>query len=117
PRSMRVKPSNKPLGCIKSTRTNAKFCLPVGGKVDILPDWILNDSIDVEVAPSLSVLLSDKENMADQHIAGFKNEVQSINLEHVMAWNGEYLDFSKPRSMRVVAEAINPHPCLNNCPK
>ncbi|MBV7300179.1 calcium-binding protein [Enterovibrio sp. NIFS-20-8] len=105
PRSMRVVASDKPLGCIVSLETGAKYCMPAGERSGYsLPNWIAGHEVDVVPSLGAGVMLSDWDNLSYNRIGGFGCRTPNRQLESVLAWNGEYLDFSRPRSMRVVAD-------------
>lgn len=105
PRSMRVVASDKPLGCIVSLETGAKYCMPAGERSGYsLPSWIAGHEVDVVPSLGAGVMLSDWDNLSYNRIGGFGCRTPNRQLESVLAWNGEYLDFSRPRSMRVVAD-------------
>lgn len=102
PFSMRVDSSQKPLGCIINTMRAEQFCLPAGEKVDYaLPAWIKGQDVYVQATPGTSVTLSDWDNLSYNRTATFTGFVKNADLKNVKADNGEYLNFSKPFSMRV----------------
>jgi hypothetical protein len=102
PSSMRVVSSEEPLGCIVSVETEEQYCLPAGKRSGYnLPDWINGKEVYVNAAPGTKVVLSDWSNLAYNRIAEFTGTVNSAGLKNQEAWNGEFLDFSHPYSMRV----------------
>ena len=112
PRSMRVAKSNSPLGCIISRDTSAKFCLVPGGNSGYsLPDWIRSHDVYVQAAEGTSVTLSDWDALSYSRTASFEGTTSNSQLENVMAANGQRLDFSNPRSMRV-AKSGSPLGCI-----
>ena len=89
-------------GCIISKKTGAEYCLSSGQRsAYTLPNWILGDEVSVKTRSGIEVLLSDYANLSYNRIAGFKGNVDSNDLKNQKAWNGQYLDFNYPRSMRV----------------
>lgn len=104
PKSMRVLSDNTPLGCIYKKNSNLKYCLPIGQRSGYsLPSWISKKEVDVKVHSNAAVRLSDFDNLSYGHIATFKSNTKNKDLEHVKANNGNYLDFSEPRSMAVLS--------------
>lgn len=103
PKSMRVQSSDTKLGCIYSIDSQAQFCLPPGERSNYgLPKWIYNKPVLVVAGKGVSVLLSDWDNLSYNRIARFEGKVSNEDLKDVQAYNGEYLDFSRPKSMRVM---------------
>ncbi|NEQ39784.1 MAG: hypothetical protein F6K40_27460 [Okeania sp. SIO3I5] len=103
PRSMKVVKSSEPLGCIVSLDTQDEYCLPVGGDAGYsLPEFIYNKPVYVRASEGTAVVLSDWDNLSYNRIAAFNPTVSHFDLKNVRAQNGEYLDFSHPRSMAVV---------------
>ncbi|RMZ61959.1 hemolysin, partial [Vibrio anguillarum] len=51
----------------------------------------------------LGVILSDWDNLSYNRLAVFGGNTSNAQLKSVKAYNGELLDFSHPRSMRVVS--------------
>ena len=105
PRSMRVVEVEKaPEACIISRQTSERYCLPAGQRSGYsLPRWIYNHQVDVEAPQGLGVMLSDFDNLSYNHLAVFTGNVPAEDRTHVLAYNGQYLDFSHPHSMRVIA--------------
>ncbi|WP_407333953.1 calcium-binding protein [Enterovibrio sp. 27052020O] len=104
PRSMRVVASNKPLGCIVSLETGDKYCMPVGERSGYsLPSWIKSHEVYVQASEGSAVMLSDWDNLSYNRLAVFQGTVENQKMTNVKAFNGQNLDFSAPRSMRVVA--------------
>ena len=62
----------------------------------------------------LQVMLSDYGNLSYNRIATFNGTVENNKLKNVLARNGQYLDFSKPRSMRVFSSK-EPLGCIVSC--
>ncbi|WON78847.1 M66 family metalloprotease [Serratia sp. UGAL515B_01] len=92
-------------GCIISNQTGDKYCLPIGERSGYsLPAWIYNHEVHVEAGSEAKVYLSDWDNLSYNRIGEFIGNVATSELKNVKAWNGMYLDFSKPRSMRVVSK-------------
>jgi len=105
PRSMRVQSDSTPVSCIVSMTSSAKYCLPAGHRSGVsLPSWIYRHEVLVDAAPGTAVMLSDWDNLSYSRLATFPGLVQNWELKSKRAWNGETLDFSRPRSMRVVQE-------------
>ncbi|QUO30528.1 trypsin-like serine protease [Burkholderia cenocepacia] len=105
PQSMRVTRDTTPVSCIVSLTSGAKYCLPVGQRSGItLPSWIYAHEVQVQAAPGTAVALSDTDNFAYSRIATFPGLVQNWELKKVRAWNGEDLDFSRPKSMLVIQQ-------------
>ncbi|MGF1867781.1 calcium-binding protein [Enterovibrio norvegicus] len=106
PRSMRVVASNKKLGCIVSKQTGDKYCLPVGKRSGYsLPSWIYAHEVYVQASEGTGVMLSDWDNLSYNRLAVFSGTVENNKMTNVRAYNGQNLDFSSPRSMRVVANS------------
>ncbi|WP_205743770.1 calcium-binding protein [Grimontia sedimenti] len=104
PRSMRVVASNDKLGCIVSLQTGERYCLPVGKRSGYsLPSWIKSHEVYVQASEGAAVMLSDWDNLSYNRLAVFPGTVENQKLTNVRAYNGQNLDFSAPRSMRVVA--------------
>lgn len=106
PFSMAVNYSETPVGCIQDIKRPVKYCLPAWKTNEYsLPGWIYGRDVSV-MSPyysEVSVRLSDWDNLSYNRIATFTDAVvPNENLKHVMADNGEYLDFSKPHSMMVI---------------
>ncbi len=98
-------------GCIISLETGEKYCLKVGERSGYsLPSFIYKHEVDVVAAPGTGVMLSDWDNLSYNHLAVFTGYTPNQELESVKAYNGQFLDFSAPKSMRVVAkeQAIEP---------
>ncbi len=94
----------RPKGCIVSQKTGAKYCLETGQQSENgLPEWIKGHDVRVQADSGVSVVLSDRDNLADNRLAEFAGTVESGRLRRVKAYNGEYLNFSTPSSMRVQA--------------
>lgn len=105
PKAMRVVTDTTPLGCIVSLASGAKYCLPAGQTPhDSLPDWIYMHEVQIQAAPGTAVMLSDRDGLAHNRVATFAGFVQNWELKKVKAWNGEDLDFARPKSMRVVQQ-------------
>ncbi|OAA34881.1 peptidase S1 and S6, chymotrypsin/Hap [Metarhizium rileyi] len=103
PKSMGVTADKTPLGCIVSLTSCARYCLPAGqGSGYSLPSWVKAHEVQVEAASGTAVVLSDFENLAYNRLATFDGFVQNWELKKVKAENGQDLDFSRPKSMRVV---------------
>lgn len=92
---------DKPKACIVNIETNEEFCLEDGQKVSSLPAFVHKKPIYVRAPQGLQVMLSDYTNLSYNRIATFNGTVEHEKLKKVLAKNGHYLDFSKPRSMRV----------------
>lgn len=99
----RALPAKEYEGCIVSVKTGQRYCLPVGQRSGYsLPDWIVGQEVYVDSGAKAKVLLSDWDNLSDNRIGEFVGNVNPTDMKKVKAWNGQYLDFSRPRSMRVV---------------
>ena len=91
-------------GCIVSVNTGKQYCLPVGSRSGYsLPNWIVGQEVYVDSGSKAKVLLSDWDNLSYSRIGEFVGSVGTHEMKSVKAWNGQYLDFSRPRSMRVVS--------------
>ncbi|KMZ11966.1 Hemolysin-like protein RbmC [Candidatus Burkholderia humilis] len=105
PRSMAVVSDTTPVACIVSMTSAAKYCLPAGQRSgNALPAWIYANEMQVEAPPGLAVMLSDWDNLSYNRVATFPGFVQNYELKKARAWSGEDLDFSRPKSMRVVQQ-------------
>ncbi|EHK1528007.1 TPA: M66 family glycomucinase StcE [Escherichia coli] len=99
----RALPAKENEGCIVSVKTAQRYCLPVGQRSgSSLPDWIAGQEVYVDSGAKAKVLLSDWDNLSYNRIGEFVGNVNPADMKKVKAWNGQYLDFSRPRSMRVV---------------
>lgn len=99
----RALPAKEYEGCIVSVKTGQRYCLPVGQRSGYsLPDWIVGQEVYVDSGAKAKVLLSDWDNLSYNRIGEFVGNVNPTDMKKVKAWNGQYLDFSRPRSMRVV---------------
>lgn len=100
-------------GCIVSRESGEKYCLNVGERSGYsLPSFIYNHEVDVYAGSGAGVMLSDWDNLSYNRIAVFTGFTPNNELESVKARNGKVLDFSNPRSMRVVARAPEVEPTL-----
>ncbi|KHN99833.1 peptidase S1 and S6, chymotrypsin/Hap [Metarhizium album ARSEF 1941] len=105
PHSMRVVSNTTAVGCITSLLSGARYCLPPGQRSGYsLPAWIYAHDVQVHAAPGTAVMLSDVENLAYHRFASFTGFVQNWELTKVRARNGKHVDFSRPRSMRVIQQ-------------
>ncbi|OAR03634.1 hypothetical protein LLEC1_00915 [Akanthomyces lecanii] len=103
PKSMRVQSDTTAVGCIVSLTSVKKYCLPAGQRSGYsLPSWIYAQEVQVEAVPGAAVMLSDSDDLSYNRIATFNGLVQNWELKRVKAANGEELDFSRPKSMRVL---------------
>ncbi|WP_032695623.1 M66 family glycomucinase StcE [Raoultella planticola] len=99
----RALPAKENEGCIVSVNSGKRYCLPVGQRSGYsLPDWIVGQEVYVDSGAKAKVLLSDWDNLSYNRIGEFVGNVNPADMKKVKAWNGQYLDFSRPRSMRVV---------------
>jgi len=100
-------------GCIVSRESGEKYCLNIGERSGYsLPSFIYNHEVDVYAGSGAGVMLSDWDNLSYNRIAVFTGFTPNNELESVKARNGQVLDFSNPRSMRVVARAPEVEPAL-----
>lgn len=100
----RAIPAKENEGCIISASSGQRYCLPVGKRSGYrLPEWIIGHEVYVDSGAKAKVLLSDWDNLSYNRIGEFVGSVSPGEMKKVKAWNGQYLDFSKPRSMRVVS--------------
>nr|UHS16746.1 putative hemolysin [Vibrio sp.] len=100
-------------GCIVSLETGEKYCLKVGERSGYsLPAFIYQHDVDVYAAPGTGVMLSDWDNLSYNRLAVFQGFTPNQELESVTAYNGKIIDFSAPRSMRVVAKDAEVEPEL-----
>ena len=84
-----------------------KYCLPAGKRSGYsLPSNIYNKQVRVEVKNGLAVMLSDWDNLSYNRLGVFYENTSNSELKSVPAWNGQTLDFSHPRSMRVLSADI-----------
>ncbi len=98
----RALPAKENEGCIVSVETGQRYCLQVGQQSgSSLPDWIVGQEVYVDNGAKAKVLLSDWDNMSYNRIGEFVGNVNPADMKKVKAWNGQYLDFSRPRAMRV----------------
>jgi hypothetical protein len=94
----------KPKACIVSVETGKEYCLSVGQWSGYsLPNWISGKEVYVNAQAGTKILLSDWDNLSYDRIAGFVGTVEPRGLNNKQAWNGQALNFSQPRSMRVVS--------------
>ncbi|AHG20882.1 peptidase M66 [Chania multitudinisentens RB-25] len=101
----RALPAKHNEGCIISNQTGDKYCLPIGERSGYsLPSWIYNHEVHVDAGSEAKVYLSDWDNLSYSRVGEFIGNVATSELKNVRAWNGMYLDFSKPKSMRVVSK-------------
>ncbi len=92
-----------PQGCIVSLNTGTKYCLPIGKRSGYsLPSWIKSHEVYVQAEEGTAVMLSDWDNLPYNRPATFPGTVENQKMTNVSAYNGKKLDFSSPRSMRVV---------------
>lgn len=99
--------------CIVSRDTGAKYCLEAGQRSGYsLPSYIRGHDVDVIAPEGLGVMLSDWDNLSYNRLAVFERHTHNEAMEHVLARNGRYLDFSNPRSMRVVSTAKPDEACI-----
>lgn len=100
----RAIPAKENEGCIISSSSGQRYCLPVGKRSGYsLPGWIIGQEVYVDSGTNAKVLLSDWDDLSYNRIGEFVGSVSPGEMKKVKAWNGQYLDFSKPRSMRVVS--------------
>ena len=93
-----------PQGCIVSRKNKAKYCIELGqAGQSHFPDWIRGHGVHVEADPGVTVSLSDMEEFSESRMADFNGTVENSRLRKVKANNGQYLNFSRPKSMRVTA--------------
>ncbi|OAA73143.1 peptidase S1 and S6, chymotrypsin/Hap [Cordyceps fumosorosea ARSEF 2679] len=103
PKSMRVVESKTALGCIFGLTSGDKYCLPAGQRSGYeLPAWISGLDAQAQPAPGARVQLCDWANLSYNRLATFDQFTQNWELRNVTAANGQVLDFSRPRSMRVL---------------
>ncbi len=57
-------------------------------------------------------MLSDWDNLSYNRLAVFDRFTGNEDLKNVKPYNENYLDFSKPRSMRVLASENYPEGCI-----
>lgn len=114
----RMLSEEKPKGCIvlagalniSSRRT---YCLHAGENSGYsLPKWIYGKKVDVQADSGVRVTLSDWGNLSYNRLASFTGTVENTALQRVKADDGQYLDFSRPRSMRVEAVSNTPLGCV-----
>ncbi|WP_017217767.1 hypothetical protein [Pseudoalteromonas sp. NJ631] len=101
--------------CIVSRQTQESYCLKAGERSGYsLPDYIYNHEVDVIAPPGLGVMLSDWDNLSYNRIATFTGYTNNAQLQRVTAKDGQELDFSHPRSMRVVSTQSQPQACIRS---
>ncbi|KGY08114.1 beta-prism lectin domain-containing protein [Vibrio sinaloensis] len=101
------------VGCIVSKETGDKYCLNVGERSGYsLPSFIYEHEVDVYAGAGAGVMLSDWDNLSYNRLAVFTGYTPNSELEAVKAYNGKVLDFSAPRSMRVVSRSPEVEPVL-----
>ncbi|WP_223229983.1 leukocidin subunit S [Pseudoalteromonas piscicida] len=101
--------------CIVSRQTQESYCLKAGESSGYsLPSYIYNHEVDVIAPPGLGVMLSDWDNLSYNRIATFTGYTNNAQLKQVTAKNGQKLDFSHPRSMRVVSTQSQPQACIRS---
>ncbi|WP_190320102.1 calcium-binding protein [Candidatus Enterovibrio escicola] len=99
-------------GCIVSLESNERYCLPVGQRSGYsLPDWINGHEVYVQASEGAAVMLSDMDNLSYHRLAIFSGTVTNQQLINVGAINGDRLNLSNPKSMRVVRDK-NPLGCI-----
>jgi Beta/Gamma crystallin/Trypsin len=102
----------QPQGCIVSLTSGARYCLKIGERSPYsLPKWIYHHDVYVQADNGVSVMLSDWDNLSYARLALFNGTTENNKLKNVKADNGQFLDFSKPGSMRVVA-STRPLGCI-----
>lgn len=110
PKSMRViadvkQPYQPGSACIVRIDNEAEYCLMPGERSGYsLPNYIYNVPVKVVAPTGTKVMLSDWDNLSYNRLATFTGNVSNADLESVRAANGKVLNFSKPKSMRVLAE-------------
>ncbi|CDT64120.1 putative Chitinase [Vibrio coralliirubri] len=115
PRSMRVvnderRPHKEGTACIITIDTNEEYCLKEGESSGYsLPPYVYNKKVRVVAPEGLAVMLSDWDNLSYNRLATFFGNKKNEELKEVEARNGQILDFSTPRSMRVVNDERRPH--------
>ncbi|MGR5559974.1 beta-prism lectin domain-containing protein, partial [Vibrio fortis] len=83
--------------------TNEEYCLKAGERSGYsLPPYVYNKKVRVVAPEGLGVMLSDWDNLSYNRLATFTGNKAHEELKGVEARNGQILDFSAPRSMRVV---------------
>ena len=103
---------NAPEACVITRDTGKKFCLKAGEIQNVLPNGISGHEVDLMVPSGLSLVLSDYPHLSYNRLASFNRYTTNLNLEKVKAVNGRYIDFSRPKSMRVVAVKKVPEACI-----
>ncbi|WP_455291477.1 M66 family metalloprotease [Vibrio parahaemolyticus] len=98
-----VTTKEEPKGCIVNIDSGEEYCLPVGESAGYsLPDSFYNKPVYINAQLGTAVELSDWSNLSYNRVATFVGTVEHSQLKKVLAKNGEELDLSHPRSMRVV---------------
>ena len=83
---------------------SSEYCLKANERSNYrLPAYINKHPVYVKAAPGVAVTLSDWPNLSYRHTATFTENTSHQDLQNVKADNGQYLNFSRPASMRVVA--------------
>ena len=101
----RALPAKADEGCIVSASTGKPFCLKAGSNyLTSVPDWIYGHEIYVDGGSDIRVILSDWSDMSHQRVAEFNGYTGTEELKSVRHWNGQYLNFSRARSMRVISK-------------
>ena len=102
-----------PKACIVSRETGAKYCLEAGQRSGYsLPSYIYAHDVDVIAPDGLAVMLSDWDNLSYNRLAIFSRHTHNEAMERIRARNGQILDFSNPRSMRVISTAKSHKACV-----
>lgn len=102
---VRLRSQEQPKGCIVDMKSGQKYCLPAGERSDYaLPQWIYGHDVYVQADNGVSVMLSDWDNLSYNRIRTFTGTVENEKLRDLKAHDGQILDFSKPKSMRVQAD-------------
>ncbi len=90
-------------GCIVSQKNGAKYCIESGKPYEVnLPDWIRGHDIYVQADSGVTVVLSDSDDASSTRLADFSGTVENEKLKYVKAYNGKYMNVSRPESMRLV---------------
>ena len=104
---------NAPQACLITRDTGDKYCLKAGESAGYsLPMNIRGHEVDLQIPSGLKIILSDYDNLSYNRLGTFDSYTAYADLEHVKARNGEYLDFSSPHSMRVIATKKVPEACI-----
>lgn len=114
---VRLLSRERPKGCIvladtQNAALRRSFCLKPGEVSAKVPDWIYGKKVDVQADSGVTVTLSPMDNLSFNRVASFNGTVENLLLQNIKAANGQYLNFSMPRSIRVDSGSAKPLGCI-----